>query len=234
MATSAESADRDGGDGRSFKYVHAGMVGERDTRHEAVGDLVKHGDWQSGGVVAISEDCLVRWQDNGPVHLGDKHYGDRDYLPTKHGAVRLNTESLVRFVNGNEQETVETEWYADCPICGRRVSVDGAGEAARSDLITKVLNHCGSEWFPPSDWMEDCDICGEDHRESHGCRPPAARSPFPGVDQHYDCADCGWDGHGEELRGPEGECPDCDSPAVLVVDLSNDSKSEQPGGGGGE
>jgi len=201
-----------------FKYIYPGIIGERDTRHEAIGDLAKHGDWESGEVVAITENCLVAWQDNGPVHLGDKHYGDRDYLATKHGAVRIEREALVRFVNGTRQEVVESEWYADCPICRRRVTVEGGDEAARSDLITQVLDHCGTEWFPPSDWVKDCEICGDDHCGEFECSPPGLRTPFPGVDEDYACARCGWDGYGEDLTGPDGECPNCDSPAVKVVE----------------
>jgi len=204
-----------------FKYVYPGMVGERDTRHEAVGDLAKHGDWEHQNVNAISESCLVTAGPYsivvGPLHLGDKYYDDRDYLATKHGAVRLEREDLVRFVNDNRQEVVESEWYADCPICRRKISVDGGGEAARSDLITQILEHCGTEWFPPSDWVEDCEICGEDHRGEFKCRPPGLRTPFPGVDEDYACARCGWGGHGEDLTGPDGECPNCDSAAVKVM-----------------
>lgn len=201
-----------------FKYVYPGMIGERDTRHEAVGDLAKHGDWERHDVVAITENCLVRWQDNGPVHLGNEHHGDRQYLATKHGAVRIEREDLVRFVNDTRQEVVESEWYADCPICRRRVTVEGGDEAARSDLITQVLDHCGTEWFPPSDWVEDCEVCGDDHRGEFECWPPALRTPFPGMDEDYACARCGWDGHGEDLQGPNGECPNCDSSAVKVVE----------------
>jgi Zn finger protein HypA/HybF involved in hydrogenase expression len=203
-----------------FKYVHRGMVGERDTRHEAVGDLVKRGYSGQYDVVPITENCLVGQVDRlrvGPRHLGNDYYGDRDYLATKHGAVRIEREDLVRFVNGDRQETVESEWYADCPICGRRISVDGGSEAARSDLIQQVLDHCGTQWFPPSDWVEDCNICDEDHRGEFECRPPGLRTPFPGIDQDYACARCGWDGQGEDLQGPDGECPNCDSPAVQVM-----------------
>jgi hypothetical protein len=200
-----------------FKYVYPGIVGERDTRHEAIGDLAKYGDWERYDVVAITENCLVDWQDNGPRHLGNEYYGDRDHLATKHGAVRIEREDLVRFVNGNRQDVVKSEWYADCPICGRQVSVEGSGEGARSDLISKVLDHCGTEWFPPSDWVEDCEICGEDHRGEYNCPPPGMRTSFPGVDEDYACAHCGWDGTGHDLPGPDGECPNCDSPAVEVV-----------------
>jgi Zn finger protein HypA/HybF involved in hydrogenase expression len=202
---------------RTYAYVYAGIVGERDTRHEAIGDLAKHGDWERDDVVAITENCLVDWDHAGPVHLGNRYYGDRRYLATKHGAVRIEREDLVRFVNDTRQDVVESTWYADCPICGRRVSVDGGSEAARSDLIQQVLDHCGTEWFPPSDCVEDCDICGDDHRGEFACTPPSLRTPFPGVDEDYACARCGWDGRGDELTGPDGECPNCDSTAVEVT-----------------
>jgi len=203
-----------------FKYVYPGIIGERETRHEAIGDLAKHGNWERHNVTPITENCLMSATYSttvGPRHLGDEYYLDRDYLATKHGAVRIEREDLVRFVNGSRQDVVESEWYADCPICGRRIAVAGGDEAARSDLITQILKHCGTEWFPPSDWVEDCDVCGEDHRGEFECRPPGLRTPFPGIDEDYRCARCGWDGHGEDLNGPDGECPDCDSPAVEVL-----------------
>lgn len=218
----AETQQRNLEGGRpDFNYVYHGMVGERDTRHEAAGDLAKYGDWEDGDIVPITESCLVNQPTSmivGPIHLGNKYYGDSDYLATKHGAVRLEREDLVRFVNGNQQETVESTWYGDCPVCLRRVSVDGPGEGARSDLISQVIDHCGTEWFPPSDWVEDCDICGDGHRGEFECRPPGSRTPFPGVDEDYTCARCGWDGHGEDLTGPNGQCPNCDSPALKVVE----------------
>jgi len=204
-----------------FNYVYPGMVGERDTRHEAIGDLAKHGEWDEQEIVPITENCLVSQVGSlvvGPVHLGNKYYRDRDYLPTTHGAVRIEREDLVRFVNGNEQEVVESEYYADCPCCGWKISVDGGNEAARSDLIGQVLDHCEAEWFPPSDWVEDCEVCGDDHRGELECQPPGLRTPFPGVDNEYSCACCEWAGEGESLNGPNGECPSCDSPAVEVLD----------------
>lgn len=201
-----------------FKYIYRGMIGERNTRHEAIGDLAKHGDWKNGEVVTITENCLVDWQDNGPVHLGDKHYSDRDFLATKHGAVRIEREELVRFVNGNRQEVVKSEWYANCPLCGRRITVEGGDEATRSELITQVLDHCGTEWFPPSDWVEDCEVCGENHRGEFECRPPGLRMPPPGEDEDFTCAWCGWKGRSEDLMGLGGKCPNCDSPAVKVVE----------------
>lgn len=213
-----------------FKYVYQGMVGERDTRHEAVADLAKHGDWANNRVVAISENCLVHWDDNGPTHLGDDHYSDRDYLATKHGVVRLERESLVRFVNGNRQDTIESEWFAECPICRREVRVEGGDEAARSDLVSEVLDHCGTEWFPPSDWVEDCDICGSDHREAHGCRSPSLRAPeLEHPVEAVDCAECEFEGEPEDLNPPEGVCPDCGTTAVRLHQAVTDGGQPSTG-----
>jgi hypothetical protein len=96
-----------------FNYVHRAMVGERDTRHEAIGDLAKHWDWDRYDVVPITDNCLVGQVTSlrvGPRHLGDEYYNDRDYLATKHGAVRIEHEELVRFVNNNRQDVVESKW----------------------------------------------------------------------------------------------------------------------------
>lgn len=219
MSTTRETAAGDSADASTeFKYVVLGtsVPFDRETRHEAVGELAIHDG--ADRVVPIAADCLGR-QHRNPVHLGNKHYGDRRYLATTHGAVRIDREDLVRFVNDTRQDVVETTWTATCPDCHREHSVDGAGEDARSELIDEVLECCDDvEWFPPSDWVENCEICGSDHRGAHNCEPPAFRDPFPGVDETYRCAACGWDGDGEELQGPNGECPDCDSPAVQVID----------------
>ncbi|WP_246998408.1 hypothetical protein [Halosolutus gelatinilyticus] len=42
---------------------------------------------------------------------------------------------------------------------------------------------CGAERFPPSDRVEDCEICGSDHRGEYNCSPPAHREPCPGADR---------------------------------------------------
>lgn len=200
----------------TFAYVIPGLPGDYDTRHEAVGVLAKHGA-ADDEVVAIAENCLVRWQDNGPEHLGDKHFGDRRKLATTHGAVSIDHEALVRTWNGDEQGVVESSWVIDCPVCFRTHKSDEGTEEARGDLIDEVLACCGAEWFPPSDWVEDCDVCGDSHRGEFGCSPPGLREPFPGVDEAYACAQCGWDGRGDGLQGPNGECPNCDSGAVRVM-----------------
>lgn len=161
----------------AIKYVATGVLGESDTRHEAIGRLAKYGDWATGDVTPIVEDCLVDgYPREYPKHLGNEHYGDRNKLATKHGVVRIESESLVRFRNGNEQETVESHWEIKCPVCYRTHKSEDGTEAARSDLIDKVLDCCGTEWFPPSDWIENCETCGRDHREKHECRRPAGRA----------------------------------------------------------
>jgi len=204
----------------TYRYVvTAGATPDYETRHEAIGALARFGDWEADEVVPITESCLTRLH-RYPEHLGNKYYGDRDYLATTHGPVRLNREDLVRFWNDAQQEVVETTWEADCPVCYQTHRVEGPGEDARSDLITAVLGCCDAEWFPPADWVADCPVCGTSHRGVFECRPVAYREPFPGVEKPYACARCGWDGEGSALTGPGGECPNCESTAVQVVSES--------------
>lgn len=199
----------------TFKYVATGVLGTWDTRHEAIGQVAKHGVWERDDIVPISENCLIRPM-RGPTHIGDEHYGDRDYVATTHGAVRINHESLVRHWNGAEQEVVESHWEADCPVCYRTHTSDDGSEAARSDLFDTVLACCGAEWFPPSDWVADCEFCGDDHRGEFGCAPPGLRDPRPDLANPVDCGACGWDGDGGDLDRPHGNCPKCGSAAVVV------------------
>jgi hypothetical protein len=60
-----------------YKYIYAAnSYGDADTRHEAIGKAAKFGEWENRKIVAVREDCLLRLHDQ-PVHLGNKHYGDR-------------------------------------------------------------------------------------------------------------------------------------------------------------
>lgn len=204
----------------SLRYLAPPLIGDYDSRHEAIGKLAQYGEWDTGEVVPVHENTLVDGHPHGvcfPEHLGNKHFGDRDYLATTHGAVKFDRESLVRYWNGTEQEVVESHYELECPVCRTTHESDGTTEDDRREIVDVLLDCCGIEWLPPSDWIADCDVCGDSHRERHDCTPPGLRDPFPGVDHDYGCARCGWDGHGEELRGPNGECPNCDSGAVRVV-----------------
>lgn len=199
-----------------LRYLAPPLIGDYDTRHEAIGKLTRFDEWDDGEIVPIHEDVLVRLQ-RYPEHLGNKHFGDRDYLATTHGTVKIDRESLVRFWNGSQQEVVESHYELECPVCYELHESDGTSEDDRRAIIDELLDCCGIEWWPPSDWVADCEVCGDSHRGEFACSPPAFRDPFPGVDNDYGCARCGWDGHGEDLQGPYGECPNCDSGAVRVV-----------------
>jgi len=200
-----------------FRFVatRTPTLGDYETRHEAIGKLAKYGDWERGSVVPITGNCLVRPQE--PRHLGNECYGDRNRLATKHGVTRINRETIVRNWNGAEQEVIESHWVIECPICYKTHKSEEATEDARPEIIDEVLDCCGTEWFPPSDWVEDCNICGDDHRGEFNCQPLSWRDPFPDIDQDFACARCGWDGHGEDVNGPNGECPNCDSTALEVL-----------------
>lgn len=194
-----------------YEYVVVG-VGTAATRHDAVGKRALFG---GGDIVPVAAECVTR-PHRYPEHLGNQHYGDRDYLATTHGAVRIHHEALVRHRDGARQEVVESSWEADCPVCYRTHRTDSGRESDRPDIIAAVLECCGAEWFAPSDWVEDCDVCGDDHRERHDCTAVMNRQPFPGVDEDYECVPCGWHGPGDDLQAPMGECPDCESRAVRV------------------
>lgn len=148
--------------------------------------------------------------------LADATWGDRTRMLTSAGVVDLEDVSLIEHVNDRQGEVQEHYHRATCPECFHDHRRDG-GEDARRELIDALLECCGIEWVTPSDYVTDCDICGDGHRGRYNCTPPSGREPFPGVDEDYACAACGWSGHGGDLQGPFGECPDCDSPAVQVV-----------------
>lgn len=214
MSTTTNGATAEQADERqTYEYAVIGLHGTYATRHEAVGKQVLFG---CGDVVPIATQCVTR-PHRYPEHLGNKHYADRKFFATRHGAVRVHHEALIRHRNGEAQGTVESHWEADCPVCLRTHRTDAGLEKNRSELFDLVVECCGTEWFPPADWVEDCGVCGEDHRERHGCTPPGRRHPIPGVDEDYECTSCGWEGDGETLQGPNGTCPACDSAAVRVV-----------------
>jgi len=198
-----------------YRYVVTGLPGSDDTRHEAIGRRAKHGG-DAAKVVPVLDRCLTRLH-RYPEHIGDKYWNDRQRVPTTNGVTSIEHVDVVRRRNGKVTDRIEQYWEVECPVCIQTYRSDTDAEEERPDVIDEALACCDSEWVPPSDWVEDCSICGGDHRGEYGCRPPAAREPFPGVDERFACARCDWDGHGESLQGPEGECPDCNSAAVAVV-----------------
>lgn len=215
MSTTTTPTDTDRSDSSTeYKYVVVRTDGthtfDYETRHEAIGAAAIYG----GSVVPIVESCLVHFSNAGPTHLGNKYYGDRQIIPTTHGKTRIDRIDIVRQVNGNTQETVESYWRVACPECYREFESEDGSEDARGEVIDRMLECCDIEWFPPSDWVDNCEICGSDHRGEYNCEPPAWREPFPGVECDYTCVRCGWSGPGKDLQGPNGECPECDSAAV--------------------
>lgn len=202
-----------------YKYVVVGTGNPFDceTRHEAVGKLARYDTAER--IVPIAESCLVRYN-RYPEHLGNKHYSDRQTYATTHGTTQIDRVDVVRMVNGNQQDTLESHWTVDCPVCRRTFESDDAAEDARLPLLDEMHACCGTEWFPPSDWVDDCEICGDSHRGKYNCTALAWRDGFDGLegDESCSCAKCGWDGSGEGLLGPRGECPECESRAVRVVE----------------
>jgi len=152
-----------------------------------------------------------------PQCVADDCFGDRERFATDEGVFRMQSVKVTKTV-GHQEEVIDSYWQADCPVCYRTHETDDRTEDAREDLFDEVCECCGAEWIPPEDWIEDCEICGTSHRESHECKAVSHREPFPGVEEDYECVDCGWDGRGTDLKGPVGECPECDSRSVRVVD----------------
>lgn len=206
-----------------YRYVVDGIPGDCDTRHEAVGVRALYGA-ANAEVRVFRADYLCRPYDR-PKHPGNEYYSDRDWLATTHGAARIHTESLVRFWDGNEQEVVEERFEAKCPVCYQTHTVDSTDVSereARGELTDGLLGCCDIEWLPPTDWIEDCEVCGESHRERHGCRTLSQRTGDDrpdDLDRDFQCHDCGWTGHGETLDGMYcgKKCPECGSARLTEV-----------------
>jgi uncharacterized OB-fold protein len=231
-----ETMSGDGGRGdATFRYTARTLDTTHETRHEAIGALACYGDWESDSVAPISESCLVRrWGTTfvGPDHIGDKYFDERQYMATTHGVAQIDQVSLVRRVNNHTEKVVNSWWEIECPVCGFTHEIDGSSEDARREAIDVMLDCCDIEWQPPSDWIEDCEICGDSHRERHDCTCLSHREPFPSPDSHrYDCAECQWTGDGDDLHGPAGFCPDCGTSAVRAVQVATDggTKTTPPG-----
>lgn len=182
-------------------------VEEPDCRHcgEPV-DPLEPGHYKSPGDKFAHADCVA-----------DHCYDDREKVATDEGVFRIKSVTIMKTV-GTKEELIDSYWQAECPLCYRTHETESHSEDVRTDLIEKVCECCGAEWMPPSDWIEDCPACGTDHRESRECVPVSRREPFPGVEEDYECLDCDWGGHGTELQPPDGECPECDSRSVRVVE----------------
>ena len=154
--------------------------------------------------------------------VADDCYDSREKVATDEGVFRIKRVTITKTV-GNKEEIIDSYWQAECPVCYRTHETDSPSEDVRTDLIDTVCGCCGAEWLPPSDWVEDCEICGTSHRESRDCKPLSMREPFPDPDEHrYECSECGWSGEGDEFGNPDGYCPECDSAAVRALKIATD------------
>ena len=178
------------------------------------GDPVDHlepGHYKSPGDKFAHAECVA-----------DHCYEDREKVATDEGVFRIKSVTIMKTV-GTKEELLDSYWQAECPVCYRTHETDDHSEDVRTDLIDQVCECCGAEWLPPSDWIEDCEICGTSHRESRDCKPLSMREPFPDPDEHrYECAKCEWSGEGDEFGNPDGYCPECDSAAVRALKVATD------------
>jgi hypothetical protein len=155
--------------------------------------------------------------------FAERCYESRKLVATPEGSFEILPVVVKEIENGKE-EVLDAFWRAECPVCYRTHETDEQAEEVRTDLIDTVVSCCDTEWLPPADWIEDCDICGTSHRESRGCKKIAWREPFPHVEEHhFDCAECEWSG--DQPAGPDGTCPDCDTTAVRAIPTSENDAS---------
>lgn len=154
-------------------------------------------------------------------HLGDDLFGDRFQIATTEGILPIDSVRVLKQVNRREPKFERGFWRGTCPVCGREYEVEGGSEDDREDAWQAALDCCGAEWLPPTDWVDDCDICGDSHREKRGCTAIWIREPFPNPESHeYDCSECEWSGEVEDFGNHKGLCPECDSAAVRAIGVS--------------
>lgn len=155
-------------------------------------------------------------------------YERRSLVATPEGSFKIKPVIVKEIENGQEK-VIDSFWRADCPVCYRTHESDEKTEEVRTDFIDQVTDCCDTEWLPPADWVEDCDICGGDHRGSR-CIPISRREPFPDPETHrYDCSECEWSGKGSDFEGPDGECPECGTRAVRAVEVATDGGTVEGG-----
>lgn len=149
-------------------------------------------------------------------------YERRELVATPEGSFKIQPVVIKEIVDGSYR-IIERFWRAECPVCHRTHETDEKAEDDRTDLVDTVTACCDTEWLPPADWIEDCEICGTSHRESRDCKPLSMREPFPDPDEHtYECSQCEWSGEADEFGNPDGYCPECDSAAVRALKVATD------------
>jgi hypothetical protein len=175
--------------------------------------------WHCGNSVDPTEPGVFKTVSDQFAHrecVAEHCYETRKKVATTEGVFTVESTVVKKFV-GDSEEVLDSFWQADCPVCFQTHESEETDEEARSDLIDAVIDCCGAEWLPPEDYVENCDVCGMGHRESRECFPVFCRDPVPDLDDHFQCVECGWDGYGPELGGASGQCPECESRSVQVV-----------------
>lgn len=145
----------------------------------------------------------------------DRCYYDREKVATTGGVFKIQSVTVTRTV-GNTEEILAAHWQAECPVCYTTHETESQDEDVRNTLFETVLDCCGIEWLPPSEWVEHCHICGTSHNGAFQCRTLISRSETVGVettDHDFCCHACGWHGHGSSLSNFYA-CPDCGSNSI--------------------
>ena len=177
-------------------------------------DIIEPGHFKSPSDQFYHENCLAI-----------RTYESRDQVLTEIGTFGIDAVVEKRVINDGESvEILDRYWQAKCPQCWTKHRTEDDREDVRDDLVDMVLDCCGLEWVPPDDYVEDCDICGYNHREANGCQPLGFRDPFPDPENHqYECTDCDWTGaEGEDFDDPDGHCPECGTAAVRAMRVMTD------------
>lgn len=176
--------------------------------------------WHCGNSVDPTEPGVFKTVSDQFAHrecVAEHCYETRKKVATTEGVFTVESTVVKKFV-GDSEEVLDSFWQADCPVCFQTHESEETDEEARSALIEDVIDCCDAEWLPPEDYVENCDVCEMGHRESRDCFPVFCRDPVPDLDDHFECSECGWDGSGPELGGASGQCPECESRSVQVVE----------------
>lgn len=195
-----------------YRYVLPNIPFEAETRHEAL-ELAVFFDKSIHDITAIRTTKLSTALVNRPEHLGDKHFEDHDVVATTYGPAEIDRHSTVKFINDERQQELDSHFEITCPNCNTTHRSDGTDKTDRVQLIETLFECCEVEWFPPSDWRENCAVCGDSHRGDYCTRLDKRDTSINNPETHtYTCHTCSWDGSYDELD--QLWCPDCGSPSI--------------------
>lgn len=162
---------------------------------------------------------------SAPVHTGciaNHCYEHREKVATTRGVIEIKPVTVTKEI-GNAEKVIDSYWQTECPVCYQTHSTDTQRENIRSELIDTACSCCDAEWLPPTDWIDNCNVCNNSHRESDGCRPIIMRTPFPDPETHtYNCSECEWSGSEDEFNNFKGRCPGCGSTAIEAIPIATD------------